>query len=160
MIPHDRSPVCPVAPETLVRVRRMHWKTWESISIQPARKWDWAGVTAYEVYVPASDVAAAGAAALERAAQIAWPYDYKPDDEVSPDAFAWATAQYILALRDPAGQSALDAYVAEKVREAVEAVVADCDQFDAPVSASDFVNGQATAAQQIRAALAKLGAPK
>lgn len=41
-------------------------------------------------------------------------------------------------------------------RQALERAAAKCNDFDAPVSDSDFVNGQATAAQQIRAAIRAL----
>lgn len=40
-----------------------------------------------------------------------------------------------------------------RLREALASGMKACDAFDAPVSKSQFVNGQATAAQQIRAAL-------
>jgi hypothetical protein len=43
------------------------------------------------------------------------------------------------------------------LRARVAAGLAACDRFDGPASGSEFLNGQATAAQQIRAALRSAG---
>ena len=57
-----------------------------------------------------------------------------------------------LAVARSLAKEALDQVAAKDA--ALRAGQAACDQFDAPLSDSEFVNGQATAAQQIRAALA------
>jgi hypothetical protein len=48
--------------------------------------------------------------------------------------------------------------IARTIMAERERCAKECDRFDAPASDSDFVTGQATAAQQIRAAIRKGGA--
>ena len=62
------------------------------------------------------------------------------------DFAAEAVAETLLAQITPA-------LVAEAVAKEREACAAVCGTFDGPVSRSQFVNGQVTAAQQIRAAI-------
>ena len=95
---------------------------------------------------------AAVAAAYEAAAELARKCWHDPESEFS-DAYV---PDAIHALTPADAKAALEAVRREAKAEALREAAGSCDTFDGPVSDSDFVAGQSTAAQQIRSAILAL----